>query len=192
MKIAIGMPNGGRMLSRFFTDLPSWMQRVPGASFVPLAPEGSIGPHNRWICGQLALEQRCDYLWLIDADMAIPADTLARLLAHGKELVGAAYNYRGLPVRTVVKLKNAAGEIIIPDTLPDTLFPCHAIGSGCKLIETEALARIPQPWFALEWDEHGCLVKTDDVWFCEQAAKVGITTYCDPTLQVKHVGDFLY
>ena len=38
----------------------------------------------------------------------------------------------------------------------------------------------------------GELIRTEDTWFCEQAAKVGIKTYCDPTLGVKHIGDFQY
>lgn len=192
MKICLGLPNGGRMLSRFFTDLPQWMQSVPGASFVPVGPEGSIGPHNRWIAARVAVEQNCDYLWLIDADMAIAADTLPRLLAHDKQIVGAAYNYRSLPSRTVVKMRNPRGELYIPDTIPTEPFVCAAIGSGCKLIKVSALDEIPQPWFALEWDADGCLIKTDDIWFCEQALSVGIQTWCDPTLDVKHVGDFSY
>ena len=84
------------------------------------------------------------------------------------------------------------GRIIIPDHLPTEPFVCHAIGSGCKLVEVSALKRIPQPWFALTWNEMGCLSKTDDVWFCEQAQSVGIETWCDPTLGVVHVGDFQY
>ncbi|MGH8595148.1 MAG: hypothetical protein ACREXT_00665 [Gammaproteobacteria bacterium] len=186
------MPNGGRMLSRFATDLPQWMQSVPGASWVPAAPEGTLGPHNRWICGQLALEHQCDYLWLIDVDMAIPPDALPRLLAHDLDIVGAAYHYRSLPLRTVVKMRNTRGELYIPTEIPKTLFSCASIGSGCTLIKVEALMRIPQPWFALEWDKDGCLIKTDDVWFCEQAASVGIKTYCDPTLEIRHIGDFAY
>lgn len=192
MKICLGLPNGGRMVSRLFTDLPQWMMAVPGVSLLPCAPEGTIGPHNRWIAAKLAIEHNCDYLWLIDADMAIPPDALPRLLKHQKPIVGAAYNYRSLPLRTVVKLRNPRGELYIPETLPTELFPCAAIGSGCKLIQVSALREIPQPWFALEWDKEGCLVKTDDVWFCEQAMSVGIQTWCDPTIDVKHIGDFLY
>lgn len=192
MKICLGVPNGGRVHARLLTDLIRTVMSVPGASWILCAPEGSIGPHNRWICGMTAIEQGCDYLWLVDNDMGIPANALPALLAHKKDLVGAAYNYRGLPVRSVVKTLDESGTIIIPDHLPTVPFSCHAIGSGCKLVTTAALKRIPQPWFALTWNEMGCLSKTDDVWFCEQAKSVGIETWCDPTLDVKHIGDFQY
>jgi len=192
MKILLGMPNGGRVLSRLLTDLPQWMQAVPDVAFVHAAPEGAIGPHNRWICGQLALEHACDYLWLIDVDMAIPPDALPRLLAHQVDIVGTAYNYRSLPRRTTVKMRNSRGEIYIPTELPATLFACASVGSGCTLVTTKALMQMPQPWFGLEWNKDGCLIKTDDVVFCEQAASVGIKTYCDPTIDVRHVGDYQY
>ena len=192
MKICLGVPNGGRVHARLLTDLVQSVMTVPGASWFLCAPEGSLGPHNRWIAARMAVEEQCEYLWLVDADMAIPPDALPRLLAHHKDLVGAAYHYRGLPLRTVVKLRDQGGALYIPDKLPDTLFSCAAIGSGCTLVRVSALQQIPQPWFALAWTPEGCLAKTDDVWFCEQAASVGIETWCDPSLEVRHIGDFLY
>lgn len=191
MKICLGVPNGGRVHSRLLTDLIASVQSV-SANWIIAAPETSIGPHSRWLAAQAAVEQNCDYLWLVDNDMSIPLDALPKLLTHGKDIIGAAYNYRGLPVRSVVKLLNPDGQIYIPDTLPSSLFRAHAIGSGCKLVKVSALRRIPQPWFALTWNAEGCLSKTDDVWFCEQALSVGIPTWCDPTLNVKHIGDFQY
>jgi hypothetical protein len=132
------------------------------------------------------------HVWLVDNDMTFPEDTLGRLLAHGKEIVGAAYNYRAHPLRTVVKILDAEGRVIVPDRLPAELFPCYAIGSGCKLIEVEALRQIPKPWFALRWGLSGQIVTSDDVWFCEQARAAGFTTYCDPTIHAKHIGDYEY
>jgi len=29
---------------------------------------------------------------------------------------------------------------------------------------------------------------SDDVWFCQQAARVGIETFCDPTIRAGHIG----
>ena len=180
------------MHARLLTDLVQSIMLTPGASWLLCAPEGSLGPHNRWICAKTAVEQDCDYLWLVDNDMAITPETLPKLLRHDKDIVGASYNYRSVPRRTVVKLRNEAGALYIPDAIPASIFTCAAIGSGCKLIKVSALQRIPQPWFALEWNADGCLSKTDDVWFCDQASKVGIETWCDPTLGVQHIGDFNY
>jgi len=196
MKVCVAVPNGGAVKSRLMTDvLCTMFSSLQSIAFTWAEVEGTLGPHNRWLAGQQAIQQRCDYLWLVDNDMSFPPDTLFRLLAHEKALVGAAYNSRVLPLRTVVKMTDATGAVIVPDaaTFPAEPFVCHAIGSGCKLVSVPALQRIPQPWFALGWDlATGELLKTDDVWFCEQAKKVGIETWCDPTIPVKHIGDFLY
>lgn len=195
MKVCVAVPNGGVVKSRLMTDLLATMfSSMQQTSFVWAEVEGTLGPHNRWLAGQQAIKTQCDYLWLVDNDMAFPPDALLRLLAAKKDLIGAAYNSRVLPRRTVVKTQDETGATIVPDaaTFPPHPFVCHALGSGCKLVRVEALSRIPQPWFALEWDATGALSKTDDVWFCEQAKKVGIETWCDPTIDVRHIGDFLY
>lgn len=195
MKVCVAVPNGGTVKSRLMTDLLCAMvSSLQHVSFTWAEVEGSLGPHNRWLAGQQAIQSQCDYLWLVDNDMSFPPDTLPRLVAARKDLIGAAYNSRVLPKRTVVKMLDANGAVMVPDValFPPEPFVCHAIGSGCKLVTVEALKLIPQPWFALEWDANGQLIKTDDVWFCEQAKRVGIATWCDPTIDVRHIGDFLY
>lgn len=195
MKVCIAVPNGGTVKSRLMSDVIASLFSVQGQiGFVWAEIEGTLGPHNRWLAGQQACETGCDYLWLVDNDMAIPPDVLPKLIHANKDLIGADYNYRNLPLQTVVKVLDEHGNVTFADatTFPREPFRCHAIGSGCKLVKVSALARIPQPWFALSWDAQGALSRTDDVWFCEQAAKAGIETWCYPGLGVKHVGDFLY
>jgi hypothetical protein len=195
MKVCVAVPHGGTVKGRLMTDLIAALFALRnGIGFVLAEVEGTLGPRNRWLAGQQALETGCDFLWLVDNDMSIPQDALPRLLAHKKDLIGADYSYRRFPLMTTVKMLDGNGTITIPDrsTFPARPFICHAIGSGCKLVTCAALRRIPQPWFALSWGPEGDLVKTDDVWFCEQAKTVGIDTWCDPTLDVKHIGDHAY
>jgi hypothetical protein len=188
MKVLLGIPCGGTVKAQLLsTALVSCF--TPGCQITLGVRESALGPDNRWHLARAAVDGGFDYLWLVDNDMKLPHGTLARLLAHGKDLVGASYNYRGVPIRTVVKMIEG-GKIVVPESLPATLFKAYAIGSGCKLVKVSALKRIPQPWFALDWNADGSLRVTDDVWFCEQARKAGIDTWCDPTLDVKHVGDF--
>lgn len=195
MKVCIAVPHGGSVKGRLMSDLiASLFSLRDSIGFVWAEVEGTLGPHNRWLAGQQALQTDCDYLWLVDNDMAIPTDALPRLLDAKKDLIGADYSYRRLPLQSTVKLLSPTGEILMGDraSFPDYPFVCHALGSGCKLIKCSALARIPQPWFALAWGPDGGLTKTDDVWFCEQAKSVGIETWCDPTITVGHIGDYVY
>jgi hypothetical protein len=191
VKILLGIPHGGTVKGKLLTTAVSAVFNA-GCAVVLMDRASALGPDNRWHIARAAVENDCTHLWLVDNDMTFPPDTLARLLAHDKDIVGAAYNYRAHPARTVVKMQDADGRIVVPAQLPSTLFPCYAIGSGCKLVKVSALTRIPQPWFALDWNPDGSLKVTDDVWFCQQARKAGIATWCDPTLDVKHIGDFEY
>ena len=193
--VCVAVPNGGTIKSRLMTDLIAALFSVRDQiSFLWAETEGTLGPHNRWLAAQQAVAAQADYLWLVDNDMSIPPTVLPLLIAADKDLIGADYNYRKTPLQTVVKILDGNGDVTFADasTFPNEPFRCHAIGSGCKLVKVEALTRIPQPWFALAWDETGALSRTDDVWFCEQAAKVGIETWCYPGLGVKHVGDYCY
>lgn len=195
MKVCLAIPNGGTVKAKTMTGVFAALAQLmsQGVGIVLADAEASYSYHNRWLAGKLAIEQNCDYLWMVDADNTIPGDAFFRLQAHDKDLVGAAYNYRRLPLMTTVKMLDDDGTIIIPYQLPDALFKCHAIGFGCVLIKVDALKRVPQPWFASAWDPvTGEMNRTDDVWFCERAKTVGIETWCDPTLDVKHTGDFQY
>ncbi|MDH4185527.1 MAG: hypothetical protein OEV08_00900 [Nitrospira sp.] len=195
MKVCVAVPNGGTVKSRLMTDIVAALFSAHGQiGFMWAETEGTLGPHNRWLAAQQAVATGCDYLWLVDNDMSFPPTALPQLIAANKELIGAAYNYRKLPRQTVVKVLDADGNVVFADasTFPNEPFRCHAIGSGCKLVKVSALQRIPQPWFALAWDATGALSKTDDVWFCEQAASVGIETWCHPGIGCTHIGDFLY
>ncbi len=195
MQVCIAVPHGGTVKGRLMSDLiASLFALRQEIGFIWLEVEGTLGPHNRWLAGQQAIQTQSDYLWLVDNDMAIPTDALPLLLDADKDLIGADYSFRALPLQSTVKMKDAEGHTIIPDrdTFPSEPFIVHALGSGCKLVKVSALKRIPQPWFALAWDETGKMVKTDDVWFCEQAKKVGIETWCHPGVQCGHIGDYVY
>ncbi len=186
--ILLGIPSGGSVKSKTMMTIISVISMTQHRITV-MERDGALGPDNRNHICQLALENGFTHVFLVDADMSFPGDTLTRLLEHKKDIVGAAYNYRAFPRRTVVKIKRD-GQVYSPERLPESMFPCYAIGSGVKLVTTHALAHMPRPWFALDFDRDGMLSVSDDVWFCQQAARVGIETFCDPTIRAGHIGSF--
>jgi hypothetical protein len=154
--------------------------------------EGALGPENRNALAQEAVEGDYTHLWLVDADMRFPSDAWERLLARQVDVIGLAYNRRGLPLQTTVRIQDMTGAVGIPTgPLPLTLFQAYATGSGCQLISTDALKRIPRPWFSIGYTESGLFVD-DAVWFAQQAHSVGIETWCDPTIPATHIGDYEY
>lgn len=187
----MGIPHGGMVPGRMLSVVVAAITSAP-CPVVLVEREGCLGPDNRGVLAMLAVEYGFTHLWLVDADTACPPDALRRLLAHQKEIVGASYNYRRDPPQSVVKILSPTGEIMTPDPFPTELFQAHSIGSGCQLITVDALRRIPKPWFALKWGEHGQLEQADDLWFCNQARSVGIETWCDPTIKAEHLGTKAY
>jgi hypothetical protein len=191
VRVLIGIPCGGTVKAQLLSTVVHSLCNM-GVDVCLMTRESALGFDNRWQIARTAVDNNFTHCWFMDNDVAFPGDSFERLLAHDKDIVGAGYNYRGLPLKSVVKMQDAEGNIIIPESLPKELFKCYAIGNGCQLVKVSALKQIPQPWFAFEWREDGSLKVSDDVWFCQQARKVGIETWCDPTIQVKHIGDFEY
>ena len=52
--------------------------------------------------------------------------------------------------------------------------------------------KLSHPWFFYEHDDKGNLTVGDDAWFCRKARKAGFKIYCDPTIEVGHVGEYTY
>ena len=130
------------------------------------------------------------HLFYLDTDMDFENDVVLRLLAHDKDIIGANYNQRGFPLTTTVRVKNPEGLYTIAD-IPDTLFECDAVATGCMLIKMSVFDTIKEPWFFYKFDAKGNPIG-EDVWFCEKAKEAGFKIWCDPTIKVGHIGEYRY
>lgn len=161
------------------------------------------------LCHQ-AIKEKAKYLMMFDDDMIFPPDTVIKLLAHGKPIVGCLYFNRQLPFKPhIYKYKrddNKPPEQILK--WDKGLIEVDAMGFGAVLIETAILGRIPQPWFSiapafLEYDgkdfkidkfklDNTKLTVGEDLWFCYLAGKSGIKLYVDTNLSLYHIGEYMY
>lgn len=141
-----------------------------------------------------ALAHGCTHLFFLDSDMLCPQDTILRLLALDKPVVGAPYNKRQHPPETTVKLYQVAdketGKYRV--AIPNEPFKCLALDTGCMLINLDIIKYIEKPYFDLMCDEDGNVVCTEDVWFCRKVLRAGFEIWCDPTIKVGHIGDHTY
>lgn len=187
IKIAIGMACNREikpktvesllgLISYFYTDFDFY--------FV-IAEEGYTISENRTYCVAQARQNNCDYLFFVDDDMTFPPDTLKRLIGHKKDIIGTVYHSRKLPLTPTV-------ECLTGETIQKELFRVKAVATGVMLINLDIFNKIDKPYFDTETHENGFTLMGEDSWFCRQAERKGIDIWCDPTIKIKHIGNYLY
>lgn len=126
------------------------------------------------------------HAFFLDSDMTPPADTLTRLLAHGKEIVGALYFVRVPPFEAAAAWLKPVGRQLDLDRRaePDQgLQRVDLVGTGALLVHRSVFARFPRPWFESPSSSPG---EGEDADFCHKAARAGCELWCDTDLVVGH------
>lgn len=137
-----------------------------------------------------AHERKMTHLLFVDSDMSFKGDTLGKLMARKKDIIGVNYNHRSLPLMSTVRVRTKDGKHMQVAEIPDKLFECDAVATGCMLIDMKVFEKIEKPWFFYKDDD--VLPIGEDIWFCIQAKKAGFKIWCDPTIPVTHVGEYEY
>ena len=154
---------------------------------------------GRIYCVVQAMKNKSDWILYCDDDMILEKDTLDRLLAHGKEIVGVNSYSRTLPLSTTLMMTNDKGEYKDPSKhtewemrVPEELFEVLAIGTGVALIKMEVFEKLKKPWFKFEMHPDGWMKQGEDAWFCSQARKAGYKIWADGSLKIGHIGSYIY
>ena len=171
--------------------------KVNCEKFFVIATEGYTTAEGRTYCVVQAQRQNCTHILFVDDDMVFPPDTFEKLLATGKEIVGVASNSRVLPLTTTVAVQDENGKFIPHDKiafpkLPTELFKCYAVGMGVCLIDMKVFEKIEKPFFHFETHESGKVLVGEDAWFCRQAKKVGYEIWCEPSIKIGHIGNYIF
>lgn len=164
-----------------------------------VATRGFNIAENRNYCVIQAIKNGSDYLLFVDDDMTFPEDTLEKLLAHEKEIVGVNSYSRCLPLSSTVGLMDEKGNYKHPDyhpefemRIPEEPFKAFFVGCGVCLIDMKVFKKVKKPWFKFITGKDGQVIHGEDGYFCEQAKKKGIDIWCDPTIPIGHIGLFTY
>lgn len=199
MKISIAICTNRQVKAKTVLSLLGVVAHTEHEIHPVVATEGFTTAENRNYCVYQALKNGSDFLLFVDDDMTFDADTIDRLLAHGKEIVGVASNSRVLPKSPTVGLMDENGEYMHPDRtsphkmkIPESLFKAFFVGTGVMLIDMKVFEKLPKPWFKFTMDDNGQVTKGEDGYFCEQARAHGIDIWCDPTLSIGHIGDLIF
>jgi len=190
-KIAIAMPcNRGIQPKTVESILKMIHQSSDRYEFHNLiATEGyTIAENRAWLVNQ-ARKANCDYLLFIDDDMVFPPETFEQLFSHQKDVIGVPYYSRKLPRKSVIVLEN--GEVLEGE-LPNKIFKCQHVGTGVMLIKLSVFDRLDMPYFNFETHPTGFTLMGEDAWFCKQAREKGFQIWCDPHIEIKHIGEYVY
>lgn len=164
-----------------------------------VATEGYTTAQGRIYCVIQAQKNQSDYLLYVDDDMILPNDSIDRLLAHNKEIIGVNSYSRTLPLSSTVMMMDEKGEYKDPSKntefamkVPEELFEVLAVGTGVALIKMEVFETINKPWFKFDIHRDGYMIQGEDAWFCSQARKEGYKIWCDGSLEIGHIGSYIY
>lgn len=194
-KLCVGLITKGDVKTETCFCFVSSMFRTTGETGCGLhffMPSGGMIDQARNMAAKEALDVGASHLLFIDSDMVFPDEGILTLASRDKLIIGANYNLRRLPLMSTVKMLDEKGNLVsVPgDQIPKYPFKCYAVATGFMLIRTEIFLNLPKPWFFYESREDDTV--GEDINFCKKAREAGIDIWCDPTLEVKHIGDYLY
>ena len=201
MRIAICIPARGQMEVTTAFDLTMMAAYMAGKKNIDLnvyTSQGTLIFDQRNSLVRTAVEEKCDYILFIDADMRFPKTTLERLLAHKKDIIGVNATTRMMPPKPTARniQINEDGSVDWLEVFSNKekgISKVDAIGCGVMLIKTSCLKNIPQPYFYFEQLSKGKLLG-EDIYFCIKAKDAGIDTWVDHDLsmEIGHVGSYTY
>ena len=94
--LVIGVPSRDMVHTDFAMSLV-YVFHTAGCRVSMVNSKSSVLPVQRNEIVREAIRLKATHLLFVDSDMRLPLDTAARLLAHGKDVVGAAYVRRVPP-----------------------------------------------------------------------------------------------
>lgn len=198
IKIGIGVPTFGTIKSKTAFSLIETVRVNKSLEFEPIFCYGGYIAENKAKIVRIAQMKLCSHIFFVDHDMKFGPEVLPKLLSYDKEIIGAMYYYRYLPLTPMLKYFKENGEWTHQleksaiKKIPDKLFEVAAVAGGMMLIKMSVFDKIKRPYFQMEQDEEGQRAITEDYGFFLKAQKVGCKVWCEPNLDIKHVADYEY
>lgn len=188
MRLAVGIPSNGEIKAETVSCVIQALFQTQLTGLGLIFPTGCLIHENRCAIAEEAVSQNFDYLLFIDSDMVFPAHAITTLIAQQKPVIGANYHKRGrLPPENVVK--DLQGQLLT--TLPIGPFKCGGLATGFMLIDVGVFKVIDYPWFFYQ-PLQGNQFLGEDYWFCDRVREKGLDVWCDPTINLRHIGDYKY
>lgn len=203
-RIALGIPSHDTMMSETalalaaLTGYTAEKYISKGALEIRFVScQGTILGDMRNAIVEQAQKLECTHILWMDADMKFPADSLERLLAHNKPIVGCNYSRRRRPVKpTAASLpteSNPHGHQIYEEG-QEGIEKIQYLGMGLCLTEMTVFEALPKPWFFTGWSEKDGKCIGEDVFFFRNLPMINCPAFLDHDLsrEIEHIGHHHY
>ena len=208
-KILIAIPSFGNIYFETTVSLLNLRDNCPFNTAIKLKKATYVHTaRNRLVYDAVAAE--ATHLMFIDADMQFKPNAfnemMEKSIKRNLDLVGGLYVSRFNEKTNIIKkiIKPKDGEPFLQDIkeLPTTkdLFEVDVIGTGFLLIKMDVFKKLNPPFFYYTSPKEFGMKEVpfpnselgEDVVFCLNAKKSGFQIFCDPTIELGHVGDRTY
>lgn len=133
-----------------------------------------------------------DYLFSVDSDIVLPADSLVKMLNHDVDVVSGVYIQRkpGEEILEIYRKNDFGGvsNVSFKQLQPAGLHEIDGCGFGCVLVKSDIIRKIGYPQFVYHSAIDHMNTISEDVHFCREAQKHGAKLYVDSSIICKHIG----
>lgn len=196
LQVTVGVPAFDHFKAEMAISLIAALLRFPHALHF-VVQRGCYLDVNREMLMRDALAAKSDYLLFVDTDLVFRKDALDKLLATDKDIIGANYYEKRIPLVSTVKPLGPDGKMatdgkLIQGDLPTEPFQVAAVATGLMAINLKRLVKVwpTGPYFA--FGTLGTQFEGEDVGFCRRAREKGLEVWCEPRINVLHMGEMPY
>lgn len=186
-KVIVGMPCTEMMKAKTAHAVGCLLLESPEVVDFLLIQSCDLSSSRMWLVKE-AIKKGATHLLMVDSDMLFPPDTLKRLLAHNKAVIGVEYHKRKFPLQTVTAYLD---DVEKSETEP---FTVKVAGTGVLLVDLSIFQnpKMGKNWFSFGRNAEGENTLGEDGWFCFTAQDAGYQIWVDPTIKVLHLGEYGY
>ena len=188
MKLAVGIPSGDMVHADFMISIVNLVAYTvaQGHQVYIINPKTSIIEVSRNIMFDEALSLGVEYLLTLDSDMIFPLTLFMELIARDVDFVCCDAARRRPPYSSVLQDLNGKP---IKHGKNTSLLEIKGASTATLLSKMSAVARIPGPWFKVEFMSEKRFLG-EDYFFSNLLRNSGFKVYCDLKLskEIGHIG----
>ena len=146
--------------------------------------------YARNIAAKAFLESGCEWLVMVDNDMAPPVDLLDMLDRADDRMDSVAPKFYSLGDAGLFVCWRSLEGYMAPAVekvhAEDEWIELSNAGSGCMLIRRRVFEVVQRPWFSFVYDERGEMAVTEDYYLCLKARDAGCRVWGNLNFEVDH------